>query len=214
MLIGYARVSTTEQEARLQIDALQQAGCERIFTDQGVSGAAVIKPQLAAALDFARAGHDTLVVWKLDRLSRSLRDLIETVDGLNSRGIGLRSLKESTIDTTTPAGVMMFQVFGALAEYERGLIHERTMAGIAAAQRAGTKFGRPETITDKRWIEARALLDADPPKSIAAVATILDVSRQAIYRRLERDDAKKQADPAAGAPSMPPRRGKQRTGGA
>lgn len=214
MLIGYARVSTSEQDARLQTDALEQAGCERIFVDHGVSGAAVIKPQLAAALDFARAELDAIVVWKLDRLSRSLRDLLDTVEGLQARGVGIRSLTETTIDTTTPHGKLVFRILSSLADYERGLIHERTMAGIAAAQRAGTKFGRPETISDKRWAEARELLDAEPPKTIAAVASLLNVSRQAIYRRLERDDAKRQAGPAGADQTPSPRRGKQRTGGA
>ena len=187
MLIGYARVSTEGQDARLQIDALTQMGCERIFTDQGVSGAAVFKPQLAAALAFARPGEDTLVVWKLDRLGRSVRDLIEVVEGLNSQKIGLRSIKESMIDTTTPTGNLIFQIFGVLAEYERGVNLERTVAGIMAARKAGTKFGRPGSISERQWVEAKGLLEAKPPKSISAVAALLGVSRQAIYRRIKLD---------------------------
>lgn len=193
MLIGYARVSTSEQNVALQIAALEEAGCDRkrIFIDEGVSGAAVLKPQLRAALDFARPGEDTLVIWRLDRLSRTTRDLIEMVEGMKAKGIGIRSIREPEIDTTTPAGNLIFQIFGVLAEYERRLTQERTMAGIAAAKKAGTRFGRPPTITEKQWIEAKELLEADPPKPIAKVATLLGVSRQAIYRRMERDEARK-----------------------
>ncbi|MBB6193079.1 DNA invertase Pin-like site-specific DNA recombinase [Sphingobium wenxiniae] len=204
MLIGYARVSTYEQNARLQIEALEQAGCTKVFTDEGVSGSAVIKPQLAEALAYARADEDTLVVWKLDRLSRSTRDLIDTVQGMKERGIGLRSIKESVIDTTSAAGNLIFQIFGAFAEFERGTNHERTMAGIAAAQRAGTRFGRPQSIKDAQWIEAKKHLTGSTKSSVAAVATMLGVSRQAIYRRMERDraeqsDAERQADPSPAA---------------
>lgn len=203
MLIGYARVSTYEQNARLQIEALEQAGCKKVFTDEGVSGSAVIKPQLAEALAYARADEDTLVVWKLDRLSRSTRDLIDTVQGMKERGIGLRSIKESVIDTTSAAGNLIFQIFGAFAEFERGTNHERTMAGIAAAQRAGTRFGRPQTIGDAQWIEAKKLLTGPTKSSIAAVATLIGVSRQAIYRRLERDRAEQSDSSTLSADSSP-----------
>ena len=194
MLIGYARVSTHDQHARLQIEALERAGCAMIFTDEGVSGAAVIKPKLIEALAQAKPGEDTIVVWKLDRLSRSIRDLIDTVEQLRARGIGLRSIHESVIDTTTAAGNLIFQIFGAFAEFERGTNHERTMAGIAAAQRAGTRFGRPQSINDAQWSKAKTLLAADPPTTIADVATLLNVSRQAIYRRLDRDRAEQGAE--------------------
>lgn len=187
MLIGYARVSTHDQQPRLQIAALEEAGCTKIFTDEGISGAAVIKPKLIEALAYARADEDTLVVWKLDRLSRSTRDLIETVEGMKAKGIGLRSIKESVIDTTSAAGNLIFQIFGAFAEFERGTNHERTMAGIAASQRAGTRFGRPPSISDAQWAKTKELLRSDPPARIADIATLLGVSRQAIYRRLERD---------------------------
>lgn len=197
MLIGYARVSTHDQHARLQIEALERAGCAMIFTDEGVSGAAVIKPKLIEALAQAKPGEDTIVVWKLDRLSRSIRDLIDIVDQLRARGIGLRSIHESVIDTTTAAGNLIFQIFGAFAEFERGTNHERTMAGIAAAQRAGTRFGRPQSINDAQWSKAKTLLAADPPTTIADVATLLNVSRQAIYRRLERDRAEQGAESQA-----------------
>ncbi len=164
-----------------------RGGCTKIFTDEGVSGAAVIKPKLIEALAYARTGDDTLVVWKLDRLSRSTRDLIETVEGMKARGIGLRSIKESVIDTTSAAGNLIFQIFGAFAEFERGTNHERTMAGIAAAQRAGKRFGRPPSISDPQWAKAKDLLRADPPSTVADIATLIGVSRQAIYRRLERE---------------------------
>lgn len=196
MLIGYARVSTNEQDPRLQIGALEEAGCKRIFVDEGVSGSAVVKPQLNAALAAATGGADTLIVWKLDRLSRSTRDLIEIVESLRKREIGLRSLKESVIDTTTPTGNLVFQIFSVIAEYERKAIHERTMAGLTAAKKAGVKFGRPRSIDDRQWHEARKLLDQDPPHSVAAVATLLGVSRQAIYRRIEADRASAPENPA------------------
>lgn len=199
MLIGYARVSTHEQDPRLQIEALEAAGCRKIFTDEGVSGAAVIKPKLIEALAYARAGEDALVVWKLDRLSRSTRELIETVEGLNARGIGLRSIKESVIDTTTATGNLIFQIFGAFTEFERGTNHERTMAGIAAAKRAGTRFGRKPSISDDQWRKAKDLFAADPPAKISDIAILLGVSRQAIYRRFERD-------PSAGNLRPPPSR--------
>jgi DNA invertase Pin-like site-specific DNA recombinase len=187
MLIGYARVSTHDQQPHSQIEALEQAGCTKVFTDEGISGAAVIKPKLIEALAYARPGEDTLVVWKLDRLSRSMRDLIATAEAMKAKGIGLRSIKESVIDTTGAAGNLIFQIFGAFAEFERGTSHERAMAGIAAAQRAGTRFGRPPSITDAQWVKAKEHLHAKPPARIADIAILLGVSRQAIYRRLERD---------------------------
>jgi DNA invertase Pin-like site-specific DNA recombinase len=210
MLIGYARVSTKDQDPRLQVDALEAAGCTRIFVDEGVSGAATFKPQLTAALAATQPGRDTLVVWRLDRLSRSTRDLIDTVEGMKANGIGLRSLKEAAIDTTTPSGNLIFQIFGVLAEYERNSNLERTMAGIVAAREAGTRFGRRSTIIPRRWIEAKALLNADPPKSVAAVAALLGVSRQAVYRRIAQDAAEAEAHAdaveAVQIPSVPARR--------
>ena len=131
MLVGYARVSTREQNHALQLDALRAAGCERVYTEKA-SGAQRDRPELEAALDFAREG-DTLVVWKLDRLARSIRQLIETVEDLERRKIGLRSLTEA-IDTTTAGGRLVFHVFAALAEFERSVIRERTAAGLEAAQ--------------------------------------------------------------------------------
>jgi hypothetical protein len=138
--IGYARVSTVDQNLALQRDALTEAGCEKIFTEQ-MSGAVADRPALHDALEFARSG-DTLIVWKLDRLARSMKQLIETIENLRVRGIGFRSLTEA-LDTTTAQGRLVFHMFGALAEFERSLIRERTQAGLAAARRAGRTGGRP-----------------------------------------------------------------------
>src|SRR6202049_3540998 len=140
MLLGYARVSTIDQNLALQRDALAEAGCGRIFTEQ-LSGAVTDRPALREALEFARSG-DTLIVWKLDRLARSMKQLIETIEELRLRGIGFRSLTES-IDTTTAQGLLVFHMFSALAEFERSLIRERTRAGLAAAKRIGRTGGRP-----------------------------------------------------------------------
>src|SRR5689334_20823428 len=139
MLIGYARVSTTDQTLALQQDALTKAGCDRIFTDTA-SGARTDRPGLAEALTYARSG-DTLVVWRLDRLGRSLVHLIQTVAQLQERGVHFRSLQEQ-LDTSTSGGKLVFHFFGALAEFERDLIRERTMAGLAAARARGRRGGR------------------------------------------------------------------------
>src|SRR5215470_16213287 len=136
MLVGYARVSTQEQTLALQQDALQKTGCERIFTDTA-SGTKTDRPGLDDALHFVCTG-DTLIVWRLDRLGRSLKHLIETISRLQEQGIGFRSVQES-IDTTTSGGKLIFHVFGALAEFERDLIRERTLAGLAAARARGRK---------------------------------------------------------------------------
>jgi len=189
MLIGYARVSTADQQPQLQLDALNAAGCDRVFTDHGVSGAAVGKPELEKAISFVRPDLDILIVWKLDRLGRSIRDLIDVVADLERRGVGFRSLKETMIDTTTPSGKLIFHVFSAIAEYERGTNHERTMAGIAAAQRAGTRFGRPASISPAQWEQAKLFMKSDPSPTVTQIATMLGVSRQAIYRRQDADRA-------------------------
>ena len=145
MLIGYARVSTVDQNLALQRDALTEAGCQKIFTEQ-MSGAVTDRPALHDALEFARSG-DTLIVWKLDRLARSMKQLIETVENLRVRSIGFRSLTEA-LDTTTAQGRLVFHMFRALAEFERSLIRERTQAGLAAARRAGRTGGRPPKLTE------------------------------------------------------------------
>jgi DNA invertase Pin-like site-specific DNA recombinase len=144
LLVGYARVSTLEQHLDLQLDALTHAGCEKIFRDT-ISGANSERPGLSQAIAFMRHG-DVLVVWKLDRLGRSLRDLIDIVSTLRHQGIGFRVLQEA-MDTTTPAGELLFHLFGALAEFERALIRLRTRAGLVAARARGRKGGRPRTFT-------------------------------------------------------------------
>ena len=180
MLVGYARISTTDQTLALQEDALKSSGCEKIFNDIA-SGVADDRPGLAEALAFLRNG-DTLVVWKLDRLGRSLRHLIDTVNALSARSIGLRSLQES-LDTTTPGGKLVFHVFGALAEFERELIVERTQAGLKAARARGRKGGRPGKIDAKKLAMAKTLM-ADPTNSVAEVCHSLQVSRATLYRSL------------------------------
>src|ERR687895_536382 len=159
-LIGYARVSTTEQHLHLQQDALSAAGCLKIYTDT-ISGTKSERKGLAEALDFIRGG-DTLVVWRLDRLGRSLKDLIERITDLHSRNIGFKSLTEN-IDTTTSGGKLIFHIFGALAEFERNLIRERTQAGLVAARARGRQGGRPR--------------GRDEPKRQAAIALSQDKSR-------------------------------------
>jgi DNA invertase Pin-like site-specific DNA recombinase len=179
-LVGYARVSTHEQETSLQQDALEAAGCERIFADRA-SGALAERPELARALEYARQG-DTLVVWRLDRLGRSLRDLIETVTALGERGVGFRSLTES-IDTTTPGGRLVFHVFAALAEFERDLIRERTQAGLSAARARGRRGGRPPAMSGEQVAVARAMYDSHE-HTTAKIAEVLGVSRATLYRHL------------------------------
>lgn len=147
MFVGYARVSTIEQHLDLQLDALAQAGCAKIFRDT-ISGAKSERPGLTEAQNFMREG-DVLTVWKLDRLGRSLRELIDIIAGLRERGIGFRVLQEA-IDTTTPAGELIFHIFGALAEFERALIRQRTRAGLVAARARGRKGGRPKRFTKEQ----------------------------------------------------------------
>lgn len=180
MLIGYARVSSQDQTPRMQMEALSEVGCGKIFVEQA-SGAQRDRPQLAGALDYARTG-DVLVVWKLDRLARSLGQLIETIDGLERRGIGFRSLTE-TIDTTSPGGRLVFHLFGAMAEFERGLIRERTRAGLLAAKARGRVGGRPAALSPEDLVVARALL-ADPAISVTDIARRLGVAPATLYRHL------------------------------
>jgi DNA invertase Pin-like site-specific DNA recombinase len=153
-LLGYARVSTTDQQPHLQVDALERAGCYRIFTETA-SGAAPDRPVLEQVLDQPRPG-DTPVVWKLDRLGRSLRHLVDTVTGLAKRGVGFSSQQEA-IDTTTPGGKLVFHVFAALAEFERDLVRERTRAGLAAARARGRRGGRPSVMTPPKLRVAREM---------------------------------------------------------
>ena len=182
MLIGYARVSTHEQNLTLQTDALKQAGCRKIFEDR-VSGAGSERTGLNAALEYAREG-DALLVWRLDRLGRSLKDLIEIIAGLEKRGAGFRSLQES-IDTTTSGGRLIFHVFGALAEFERNLIRERTRAGLEAARARGRKGGRPRKLDEKKLQLAYRLYD-EKKYTIKEICHILGVAKPTLYAYLQR----------------------------
>jgi DNA invertase Pin-like site-specific DNA recombinase len=181
MQIGYARISTGEQTLNLQLDALKAAGCGQWYTDTA-SGAKAERPGLAKAFEHVREG-DTLVVWRLDRLGRSLQHLIETLTDLNTRGIGFKSLTEN-IDTTTPGGKLVFHIFGALAEFERDLIRERTNAGLAAARARGRTGGRPPV---KAFRNPVALAMAqhlyhDTTTSIDAICRQFGISRPTLYR--------------------------------
>lgn len=182
MLIGYVRVSTIEQNVDLQIIDLQKAGCEKIFHDK-VSGAKTERPGLQEALDFLREG-DSLVVWRLDRLGRSLKHLIETVGQLEERGIGFRSLQES-IDTTTSGGRFIFHIFGALAEFERNLIRERTIAGLNAARARGRVGGRPRALDEKKTQLAYQLYD-EKKYAVKEICQILGISKPTLYAYLRR----------------------------
>jgi DNA invertase Pin-like site-specific DNA recombinase len=184
MLIGYARVSTIEQRLDLQQDALRGAGCERIFTDTA-SGAKAARPGLMAALETCRAG-DILVVWKLDRLGRSLAHLVETVQALAARGIGFRSLQEQ-LDTTTSGGKLIFHIFASLAEFERDLIRERTNAGLVAARARGRKGGRPKGVDEKKRKAALAL-KRDPQYTIREICEIVGISRNTYYKYTRTED--------------------------
>ena len=165
MLIGYARVSTAEQNLDLQIDALTRAGCSRIFADTA-SGAKVDRPELHKAFSACRA-NDTLVVWKLDRLGRSLQHLIETVASLSHRGVGFKTCCDG-IDTTTSSGKLVFHIFAALAEFERSLIRDRTIAGLKAARDRGRSCGRPRAMTREKAVAARKLLRRGASQETAA----------------------------------------------
>lgn len=189
MLIGYARVSTDDQMLDLQLDALIKAGVEtdRIYEEQ-VSGVKTRRPQLAECLRSLREG-DVLVVWRLDRLGRSVPELIKIMEDLQSRDIGFRSLSEA-IDTTTAAGKMIFHMLAAFAEFERNLISERTKAGLKAARARGHRGGRKPKVDEKMLKAAKAML-GDPTVTMEDVAKTLNVSRAAIYRAFQRE---KQAD--------------------
>lgn len=180
-LLGYARVSTGTQDPALQLDALTAAGCERTWTDHA-SGARTGRPALDELLAYARSG-DTLVVWRLDRFGRSMAHLVAAITALDERGVGFRSLTEA-IDTTAATGRLMFHVFAAIAEFERELIRERTLAGVRAAQARGRVGGRPGLMTRERRAAADELL-ATAGATVTDVARALGVSRQTLYRYLE-----------------------------
>jgi DNA invertase Pin-like site-specific DNA recombinase len=180
MKYGYARTSTDDQTTALQLAALKRARCSHIYEDKGLSGATSKRPALARCLRTLRPG-DTLIVWKLDRLGRSLRDLITMLDDLRARGVKFHSLTEA-IDTATPTGRAMWRMIGVLAELERSLISERTRAGVKAAQRRGVKFGRKVKLTPEQIEHARKLIDKGEARQY--VADLLNVGRSTLYRAL------------------------------
>jgi len=182
MIVGYARVSTLEQILDLQQDALTAAGCERIFTDTA-SGSIAERKGLEEALTYVRAG-DLLVVWRLDRLGRSLKYLIEVITRLNEREIGFKSITEQ-IDTTTSGGKLIFHVFGALAEFERDLIRERTQAGLAAARARGRLGGRPKKLDSVAKVAMARTLYNDKTNTVTNICTTLGISRATLYRALD-----------------------------
>lgn len=177
MIVGYARVSTLEQNEALQTDALDKAGCERLFTDHA-SGAKAHRPELDRLLDVIRDG-DTLVVWKLDRLGRSVQNLVDLMTLLQSRGVGFRSLTEN-MDTTTPGGVLIFNVFAAMAQFERDLIRERTNAGLQAARARGHMGGRPSKLNDGERARIRELYQGGT-LTVREIAKQYGVARNTIY---------------------------------
>lgn len=179
-LIGYARVSTKGQILDRQIRALQDAGCQKVFSDKK-SGKNVEREELSRCLDYMRPG-DTLVVPSLDRLGRSLQDLIQVVTGLRKRGIGFRSLHEA-LDTTTPGGRLVFHVFAALAEFIRELIVDGTNEGLAAARARGQRLGRPPAMNAEQIRQARAMLTR-PEESVSSIARLLGVSRSTLYKHV------------------------------
>jgi DNA invertase Pin-like site-specific DNA recombinase len=180
-MLGYARVSTSDQDFALQLDALATAGCNRVFSEQ-VSGALDQRPELERVLDHLRKG-DTLVVWRLDRLGRNLRHLIDLVGQLDARGVSFRSLMEG-IDTSTPGGRLVFHIFGSLAQFERELIRERAKAGLDAARARGRKGGRPPKLTPEKIEVARAMYGSKK-HTLATIAKTVGVSRSTVYRALK-----------------------------
>jgi DNA invertase Pin-like site-specific DNA recombinase len=193
MNIGYARVSTQDQTLNLQKDALKKIGCEKIFTDTA-SGTKEERKGLEDALDYVREG-DVLVVWRLDRLGRSLKHLIETITNLNNRKIGFKSIQEN-IDTTTSGGKLVFHIFGALAEFERDIIRERTNAGLSAARARGRLGGRPKAKslnTPKKITLAQSLYN-DKNNTIDEICKTLNISRATLYRYIKTEEYKLNKD--------------------
>lgn len=181
-LVGYSRVSTLEQSTDMQREALDQVGCLRVFEDKA-SGTKTDRPQLAALLDYVREG-DTVVVWRLDRLGRSLPHLIQTVTALEERGVGFKSVHEN-IDTTTSTGKLVFHIFAALAEFERDLIVDRTKAGLAAARARGSKPGRKPVLSSDQIAVVRQM-HAEGKHTVAQIAEVVGgVSRATVYRALQ-----------------------------
>jgi DNA invertase Pin-like site-specific DNA recombinase len=180
MKIGYARVSTDLQSTDGQIDALKSAGCDKIF-EETASGAQRDRPELLAALNYLRPG-DSIFVWRLDRLARSLKQLLETVEDLDARQIGLVSITEN-IETVSPSGKLVFHIFAALAEFERNLIRQRTMQGLMAAKRMGRVGGRPPSLNAASLRAAKAML-SDDGLTVAEVAERLNIAVSTLYRHL------------------------------
>jgi len=182
-LIGYARVSTQDQNLHLQKDALTKAGCEKIFTDT-ISGSTTDRKGLDETLNFLRNG-DTLVVWKLDRLGRTMKHLIDTLTRLKDKGIGFKSLTEN-IDTTTPGGKLIFHVFGSLAEFERDLIRERTQAGLIAARARGRNGGRPKSpLSDEKKLAMAQKMYTDKTIPVKDILTNLGIRKTTFYKYLK-----------------------------
>jgi DNA invertase Pin-like site-specific DNA recombinase len=177
MFVGYVRISTIEQNVDLQDDALKKAGCTKLFHDVA-SGGKSDRPGLSAALEFIRDG-DILVIWRLDRLGRSLSDLLQVVTKLETRNIGLRSLTEA-IDTTTSGGRLVFQIFGAIAEFERNLIRERTHAGLSAARARGRLGGRPKTLDTQKVALAKRLYE-EKKHTVKEICNLVGVSKPCLY---------------------------------
>ena len=182
MKIGYVRISTQEQSDDLQIDALKNAGCEKMFSDQ-ISGSKADRPGLKEALEYIRPG-DSLVVWRLDRLGRNLRHLIDAVEDLEKRKVGFVSLQEG-FDTTTNGGKLVFQIFGALAEFERNLIRERTKAGLEAARARGKLGGRKAKLTPTQT-DALKMMYESKKYSISEICSSFEISKPTLYRYLEK----------------------------
>lgn len=185
--LGYARVSTSSQDLGPQLDALSAAGCERVFREVA-SGAKADRPEFRALMEYARSG-DTIVVWKLDRMARSLANLIEIVTELAERDVHLSSISEPWLDTSTPAGRMIFQIFGAMAEFERNLIRERTMAALATARLKGRVGGRPRALTEPNRTKAEQWL-AEGKMTKQEIARALGVGLSTLKRELKRNGEK------------------------
>lgn len=202
--IGYARVSTDDQKFEMQMDALKRAGCKEmhIFREK-VSGAKSDRPQLRQCLQTLRKG-DSLVVYKLDRLGRNLKELLRIVEWLEENGIGFQSVTEN-IDTTTPSGKFFFHIFGAVAQFERDIISERTRAGLAAARKRGRRGGRKPKLSESKAKQSMELLNHNPSLTHQDVATMLGVSRPTLYRAWQRHGLMTEIPEGATVPTEPPK---------
>ena len=183
-LIGYARVSTADQDLSLQIDALESAGCIRIFEDK-ISGTKSVRKGLDECLSSLRKG-DTLVIWRLDRLGRSLQHLVSLVSELKEKGIGLKSVQDGSFDTTSANGELIFGIFATIAQFERTLMSERTHAGLASARARGKRGGRKPISADDTKVKLARLMHDDPSHSIKEICSTLDISRATFYRYIQK----------------------------